>query len=286
MHPMNVKNQEMMAQFLDDSHANGGTNFRIGFELVSKVLKNSVKEGKTTGCEIQTVLFLTDGKDTSGFAPSEIEHLGLKGTTILTYSFGDDADEKLPKQIACQNNGIWYPVRSSAPVATIMAKYYQLFAATIESDAVRWTMYQDSVTGTPLLAGCLPVYDRSGTIPELVGVSCMDINVIVSLDTLWQKPRYKEMWEAMDKVTRECPKLKYGANTLQALRQQVGERSVCRACDNTDEGCSPSPNPSPSGGDSSAEGNSKPNTSIVASGYAVSSSIAMILSLAVLGMSA
>lgn len=284
MHPMNGKNQEMMAQFLDDSHANGGTNFRIGFELVSKVLKNSVKEGKTTGCEIQTVLFLTDGKDTSGFAPSEIEHLGLKGTTILTYSFGDDADEKLPKQIACQNNGIWYPVRSSAPVATIMAKYYQLFAASIESDAVRWTMYQDSVTGTPLLAGCLPVYDRSGTIPELVGVSCMDINVIVSLDTLWQKPRYKEMWEAMDKVTRECPKLKYGANTLQALRQQVGERSVCRACDNTDEGCSPSPspNPSPSGGDSSAGG----NANVVASGYAVSSSIAMILSLAALGMSA
>merc|ERR1711939_17795 len=103
-------------------------------------------------------------------------------------------------------------------------------------------------------------------------------------DTLWQKPRYKEMWEAMDKVTRECPKLKYGANTLQALRQQVGERSVCRACDNTDEGCSPSLilNPIPSGGDSSAGG----NANVVASGYAVSSSIAMILSLAALGMSA
>lgn len=246
MHPMNKENQELMTQFLDDSSANGGTDFRAGFSLVSKVFKNSVAKGKTTGCEIQTILFLTDGKDTSGFVPSDIEKMGLKGTTILTYSFGDDADEKLPKQIACQNKGIWYPVSSSAPVANIMAKYYQLFAASIESDAVRWTMYEDAVSGTPLLAGCLPVYDRSDSVPELVGVSCMDINIIVSLDTLWQKPKYKEMWEAMERVTKECPKLKHGTNTLQQLRQQVSERSVCRSCDSTDEGCAPSPGPSPS----------------------------------------
>lgn len=245
LHPMTEKNQELMADFLDSSSANGGTNFFIGFDLVSKVLKNSKAEGRMTGCEIQTILFLTDGKDTSGFVPSDIETLGLKGTSILTYSFGDGADEKLPKQIACQNKGIWYPVPSSAPVENIMAKYYQLFAAGIDSSNVRWTEYEDAVTGTPLLAGCLPVYDRTGPIPELVGVSCMDLNVIVSLETLYQKPKYKEMWEAMEKLTKECPKIKYAASTLQQLRLRVSERSVCAACDNTEEGC-PVPVPSPS----------------------------------------
>lgn len=238
LHPMTPGNQEAMAAYLDGNVANGGTNFRKGFELVSSVFKKSNQADKTSGCEIRTVLFLTDGKDESEFVPSEIATLGLKGTSIMTYSFGEDADERLPKAIACQNEGIWYPVSKDAPVANIMAKYYQLFAAGIYSEQVRWTEYIDAVSGTPLLAGCLPVYDKSGSYAKLVGVSCMDINVIVSLDTLRQKPLYKQMREEMDIETKRCARVEYGATTLQQLRLEVSDRSLCSSCDLTDAGCS------------------------------------------------
>jgi len=150
---------------------------------------------------------------------------------------GKDADDRLPRQIACQNNGIWYPVKTQDQIEDTMAKYYGLFAAGIDSDTVRWVEYTDAITGTQLLAGCLPAYDRSQSIPVLTGVSCMDINVIVSLDTLYTKPSYKQMREKMANVTKVCPVIKYAKNTLQQLRVQVSERSVCKACDLTDEGC-------------------------------------------------
>ena len=42
---------------------------------------------------------------------------------------------------------------------------------------VRWSDYTDAVTGTRLLAGCLPVYDQ-GT-QEVRGVTCADLNMVV-----------------------------------------------------------------------------------------------------------
>jgi len=236
MHQMNAETLQLMVSWLDEQHANGGTNFRVGFERVAKVLANSKKESRTSGC-VQTVLFLTDGKDTSGFLPSDIKSMGMEGVVILTYSFGEEADDRLPRQIACQNDGIWYPVKSEDQIEDTMAKYYGLFAAGIDSDTVRWVEYADAISGTQLLAGCLPAYDRSQSIPVLIGVSCMDINVIISLDSLYTKPTYQEMRQKMEEVTKKCPTIRYAKNTLQQLRAQVSERSVCKACDLTDEGC-------------------------------------------------
>jgi len=241
MHQMTPENIALMVSWLDDQHAIGGTDFRIGFRHVAKVFEESNKAGTTSGC-VQTVLFLTDGKDTSGFLPSEIKNEGsLEGVVILTYSFGDDADDRLPKQIACQNNGIWYPVKSQDQIEDTMAKYYALFAAGIDSDTVRWVEYADAITGTQLISGCLPAYDRSQSVPVLIGVSCIDINVIVSLDTLKTKPTYHQMREKMKEVTTKCPTIHYPQNTLQQLRSAVSEKSVCKACDLTDEGCQDEP---------------------------------------------
>lgn len=240
MHQMNADTIEVMTSWLDDQHSNGGTNFRVGFQRVSKVLANSRKEGRTSGC-VQTVLFLTDGKDTSGFLPSDISTMDMDGVVILTYSFGEEADDRLPRQIACQSGGIWYPVKQKDQIEDTMANYYSLFAVGIDSDTVRWVEYTDMITGTQLLAGCLPAYDRSQSIPVLIGVSCMDINVIISLDTLYMKPTYQEMRDKMAGVTKKCPTIKYAENTLQQLRMTVSEKSVCKACDLTDEGCEDSP---------------------------------------------
>jgi len=198
--------------------------------------------------------------DTQGFKPSDLKKLpGLKDVTMLTYSFGPDADTRLPKQIACQNNGIWYHVKDKSEIGNTMAQYYALFAAGIDSNQVRWSQYTDTISGTGLTAGCLPAYDRSKNVPELVGVSCMDINVMISNEDLVQKPTFADMLKKMKEITSACPKVDFGASTLQHLRQQVGAGSVCRACDNTDEGCDDAPvppSPPPSGAPSPTPGGS------------------------------
>merc|ERR1719265_2783432 len=193
--------------------------------------------GMTSGC-VRTVLFLTDGKDKYNFKPSELHQLDeVKDVNMLTYSFGKHADTRIPKQLACQFGGIWYHVEDSMPIETIMAKYYMLFANGIDDSSVRWYQYTDVLTNTPLLAGCLPVYDRSQNVAKLVGVSCIDINIIVSLDTLWKKPSYLQMQEKMDSITQKCPTLKYGQGVLQHIRLQESVNSVCKQCDMSDEGC-------------------------------------------------
>lgn len=250
---MTAANLKYMQSWLDAEAAVGGTNFKLGFTKASEIFEASIAAGKTSGC-LKTILFLTDGKDSHGFVPSDIKKLpGLKDVTILTYSFGPQADAKLPKAIACQNNGIWYHVKDKTQIGNVMTQYFQLFAAGIDSDSVRWTQYEDSVTGQKLMTGCLPAYDRSKNVPELVGVSCMDINIIISNEELINKPTFSEMLTKMKSITSTCPKLNFGASTLQYLRQQVGSSSVCKKCDDTDEGCdeapviesSPSPSPGP-----------------------------------------
>jgi hypothetical protein len=236
MIPMNEKNKKLIMQWVTDQSSQGGTNFRSGFQLAATAFENSRKSGKTSGCS-RAILFLTDGKDDSGLVPSDIPRMGLEGVTILTYSFGSGADTRLPKMIACQNQGIWYHVMEGQPIENIMVQYFNLFAAGMVSDTVRWVKYEDAVTKEPLLAGCLPTYDRSGSVPELLGVSCMDINVIVSMDTLASKPKYAEMRAKQIATTKTCASLRMTAATLQHLRQQVSTYSVCKACDNDDTGC-------------------------------------------------
>ena len=64
--------------------------------------------------------------------------------TIFTYSFGQDADGEKPREIACQNRGIWY-------IADVMAEYYAYYAEKLaESSVVRFSDFEDAVTGTRL----------------------------------------------------------------------------------------------------------------------------------------
>ena len=40
-----------------------------------------------------------------------------------------------------------------------MANYYAVFASGLKSCDLRWVGYTDIVTGTELLAGCLPIFE-------------------------------------------------------------------------------------------------------------------------------
>eukprot|EP00929_Paragymnodinium_shiwhaense_P027103 TRINITY_DN15987_c0_g1_i6.p1 TRINITY_DN15987_c0_g1~~TRINITY_DN15987_c0_g1_i6.p1 ORF type:complete len:172 (-),score=26.08 TRINITY_DN15987_c0_g1_i6:257-772(-) len=137
--------------------------------------------------------------------------------------------------MACQNQGIWHTVADGGDIATTMASYYQVFAASIDAKAARWVEYSDSLTGTDLVAACYSVYDRTSAVPLLNGVACMDLNIMVDLQTFKGKPGYDAAWRAMREAAESCSPIKVSATQFSTFRSLQG--GDCRPCDLTDEDC-------------------------------------------------
>ena len=95
-----------------------------------------------------------------------------------------------------------------------MANYYAVFASGLKSCDLRWVEYTDIVTGTDLLAGCLPIFEiassdttcggasAGGDSAHLLGVTCMDINMIADLPTLRQHAEYPAFRQQMQASRR------------------------------------------------------------------------------------
>ena len=76
-----------------------------------------------------------------------------------------------------------------------MSNYYSVFSSAADICKSRWIEYTDAVTGTPLLAGCMPVYDRTVNYPKLLGATCMDISVIIPLNALKARSGYPAFYQ-------------------------------------------------------------------------------------------
>ena len=111
-------------------------------------------------------------------------------------------DMSILKQLACENNGIAYTVTDSAALANTMASFYKVLSPTLEPCKVRWVEYNDAITNTKLLAACLASFKPESfttscqggltglgeasdpRVPSLLGVACIDLNMLVSLDVI------------------------------------------------------------------------------------------------------
>ena len=61
-------------------------------------------------------------------------------------------------------------------------------------ETVRWVNYKSYYKDTEVLSGCLPVFKHggsTGTIDELLGATCVELNVIVEIATL----RNMDCWD-------------------------------------------------------------------------------------------
>ena len=84
-----------------------------------------------------------------------------------------------------------------------MASYYTYFANKYrgcEDGILRWIEYEDSVTCTRLLAGCMPIFDGD----NLFGVTCMDTSIIASLSELQSTSGWDDFHSAYVSRSREC----------------------------------------------------------------------------------
>jgi hypothetical protein len=238
-----------------------------GFELAFQLFKDSTDMSKTTGCN-KLILFMTDGVDASGKGNAMMREItklqtdfgGSSGKIpIFTYAFGDElktGDQQLaqlPKKIACQNDGIPYQVPDGEPLADVMVDYYKYFSNGLSAsdpilETVRWTEYTDAWTETAkLLAGCMPVYDstkKANGEVDLIGVTCMDMNVIVPLqgsgnNPLENRDNYNAFKLEIERQSSLCMASSHDQSSLQRMRKSHPKSSECRPCDMVDDWCEP-----------------------------------------------
>jgi hypothetical protein len=217
----------------------GGTNFYEGFKAAFKMLRNSMKLGYSScmscssGCS-QIMLFMTDGIDESGqdWLLGDIKQWQTEGIAlnipIFSYSFGagatlltgEDAEKaQMPRKIACQNQGIAYDIPDGGSLGDVMSDYYKYFSSGLDPNdpaltEVRWMEYLDASTGIyTLLAGCQPVYNSAALDEdevELLGVVCMDINMIVDLiDLKYNRDGYPQLLAGMKRASERCNSVSY-----------------------------------------------------------------------------
>mmetsp|Transcript_34583 Transcript_34583/g.64529 ORF Transcript_34583/g.64529 Transcript_34583/m.64529 type:complete len:847 (+) Transcript_34583:126-2666(+) len=200
----NDANRAAMKTWAEDNIVQGGgTNFILPLEEAFTMI-----EGSSSSACTKTILFLTDG--IAEFTESDFLYVEDKATTnnvvLFTYALGSGADTSVTQRLACDNDGIHYSVADGADLSEVMSSYYSYFAASISYTGARWILYDDFATGTELLAACTPMYDQTNPseMAILIGVICMDINMIVDTTRLRAHSQWNDLYSRVLATSQAC----------------------------------------------------------------------------------
>merc|ERR1711988_938274 len=191
-------------------------------------------------------LFMTDGQSTANL-PSIRSQSATLGARVFTYALGSGADVTLPKQIACENGGMFHRVADGANLGNVMASYYKLYAAGMpksERCKVRWSDYIDIISDVELLTATMPVYKVAPgetmcsdddtdqdtddeSLAELLGVVAVDMNVITELEPMFDDPGCDTFWDKIIRDTCSCPRISLSHDQLEALRASTHGSEQC-----------------------------------------------------------
>jgi len=199
--------REQMKHWVANLMPGTSTNYVGAFEATFQVLRDTVSSGVALCPNSTLIMFLTDGRPdtwTDGNL-ARVRELNTAdiNAAMLTYTLGDDIDATITNQLACENEGIYHHISQAAGLDGAMASYYKYFATTYrgcEEDALRWVEFDDAITCTRLLAGCMPIFDGN----TLFGVTCMDASVIASLDELQATPGWSAFHDEYVADSRKC----------------------------------------------------------------------------------
>ena len=206
----------------------GSTNFQAAIGEAFAVIERSVSAGTTSMCQ-KAILFLTDGEaDFTDQDFAETQRKALRfSVSLFTYALGSGADTSVTRRLACENKGIFYKLPDHADLSTEMSRYYEYFASGVEFCTPSFTRYQDVVTGSELWPACLPSYDRSSGERELLGVGCMDLNVMADLNRMKKEDYWKDFVCKLSDLTKQCHQLDLSECRLEKLRKAAGPESSC-----------------------------------------------------------
>jgi len=258
-------NRQRMKDWVDSgsmSWEDGSTNFvdalfqeDASLPGAFGLLSASVAEKQTSMCQ-KAIMFLTDGE--ADFSESDYAKAVRKSeeldAVIFTYALGSGADTSVTKRLACENRGIFYQVADNADLGKVMASYYEYFAMGQESCDMSFVQYDDAVTGKELIAACLAMYDRGDIQPSLLGVTCMDLNMMADVAAMERKAGWHEMISIASDMSKKCRPLDLKECHRQKLRlkhsTEHNSNSVCSGqqvpttntdCDCKEAGCKDNP---------------------------------------------
>ena len=133
--------------------------------------------------------------------------------------------------------------------------HLQVLAPMLDPCKLRWTKYNDYYTGKELLGACLASFELESAgaqtscngglsglgeqgdsrVPKLIGVGCVDMNLVVDLPTLESHPEYEEFWAEVQSDMKACPLNTLTDAQMENLRFEAGgESSQCHARYDTD----------------------------------------------------
>ena len=167
---------------------------------------------------------------------------GQSQPVIFTYSFGAGADDDLPKEIACQNDGIWAKINDREDLAKSMGAYYKYFAYGLGDKAnenfVAWVEPYVFSTGVGMgTTASAPVFDRTVDPPVLAGVVGMDIS-FAALERAFGKVGNAQNQVVATVIQRSgaaCPQVELTPCQLESLRKYGSnddgyEQATCNSC--------------------------------------------------------
>ena len=125
-----------------------------------------------------------------------------------------------------------------------MAAYFQVLAAgtsKITHPQPRWVNYFSFSTGNEVLSGCLPVFKNEGQAPgqvrELLGAMCIDLNIIVPIETLRTMDCWSAFWNQVTTETQTCTPYSLTEAELERLRAAIAPEAVCGSSLPASESC-------------------------------------------------
>lgn len=206
--------------------AAGETNFEQGFKLAFDALDSAFTDSKKhSGCNT-AILFLTDGTPTAG--DNVVPLIAERNTPdmdarIFTYSLGEQASKTIPKQIACENQGIWTEVSDGGDLRGVMGSFYLYFTQGLQDSTVSWSeIYTDCCGLGEVTTAAFACFDPEGRRP--VAVVGADIPISKLGDTT--KAELRELSET-------CYSFNLTPDEIEAMRRAVSQDSVCDTTPNT-----------------------------------------------------
>ena len=192
------QNVDTLRERMNDEFPEGKTNFTAAFSTAFRILaENCNDEPKSCSNCQKIILFLTDGKDTSeegaeSVRPSKMAALiddyqqTLKNATgsqasIFTFSFTDKADDAIPRQLACTNDGAWSFISpQEQDTLAALNSYFLHIAAGRRSGSPVWLEPYEDAGGLGILTTvAVPFYARNteGDSDVFLGVIGHDVEL-------------------------------------------------------------------------------------------------------------
>ena len=238
------ENRHRLKEALRNETAVGQTNFTAAFEAAFPLLWEGcdAEPPQCSNCE-KIILFLTDGRDTSGEKRESIKASKMaaiigrlqtqlanktgKRATIFTYSMSDDADDGIPRQIACANNGAWAFIGPDTKTLDALNSYYLYEAAKRRTESPFWIEPYEDASGLGLVTTvAIPFYAR-GTkdVPDVfLGVVGHDI-ILSELD--FEEVTRDQVINAIVRHSKDCHLAHNTPCELQVYRNAHDRRSLC-----------------------------------------------------------